>query len=124
MINTLHQHGLRVILDVVFNHVYHRENSPFEKTVPGYFFRHDEFGMPSNGTGVGNDIASERRMARKFIADCVVYWLEEYNADGFRFDLLGILDIDTVLYMKEKATKAKPESCFWRRMGSGYAAAA
>lgn len=108
MINTLHQHGLRVILDVVFNHVYHRENSPFEKTVPGYFFRHDEFGMPSNGTGVGNDIASERRMARKFIADCVVYWLEEYNADGFRFDLLGILDIDTVLYMKEKAIKAKP----------------
>ncbi|MCI4169850.1 type I pullulanase [Bacillus spizizenii] len=108
MIKTLHQHGLRVILDVVFNHVYERENSPFEKTVPGYFFRHDEFGMPSNGTGVGNDIASERRMARKFIADCVIYWIEEYDADGFRFDLLGILDIDTVLYMKEKATAVKP----------------
>ncbi|TYS10993.1 type I pullulanase [Bacillus subtilis] len=108
MIKTLHQHGLRVILDVVFNHVYERENSPFEKTVPGYFFRHDEFGMPSNGTGVGNDIASERRMARKFIADCVRYWIEEYDADGFRFDLLGILDIDTVLYMKEKATAVKP----------------
>ncbi|NTU24677.1 type I pullulanase [Bacillus tequilensis] len=108
MIKTLHQHGLRVILDVVFNHVYERENSPFEKTVPGYFFRHDAFGMPSNGTGVGNDIASERRMARKFIADCVIYWLQEYDADGFRFDLLGILDIDTVLFIKEKAMAAKP----------------
>ncbi|MDY7430255.1 type I pullulanase [Bacillus sp. V26] len=108
MIHTLQQHGLRVILDVVYNHVYQREHSPFEKTVPGYFFRHDQFGMPSNGTGVGNDIASERRMARKFITDCIMYWLKEYDVDGFRFDLLGILDIETVLHMKEKASEVKP----------------
>jgi len=96
LIDTIHQNGLRVILDVVYNHVYERENSSFEKIVPGYYFRHDEHGMPSNGTGVGNDIASERKMVRKFIVDSVLFWLCEYHVDGFRFDLMGILDIDTM----------------------------
>ena len=94
LIDTIHQHGIRVILDVVYNHVYKRETSSFEKIVPGYYFRHDHHGMPSNGTGVGNDIASERKMVRKFIIDSVLFWLKEYNVDGFRFDLMGILDIE------------------------------
>lgn len=96
MISRLHEQGLRVILDVVYNHVYIREKSSFEKIVPGYFFRHDHRGMPANGTGVGNDFASERLMARKFILDSVRFWKEEYHVDGFRFDLMGILDIDTM----------------------------
>ncbi|MBT2623968.1 type I pullulanase [Bacillus sp. ISL-32] len=108
LIRTLHQNGLQVILDVVYNHVYKREHSPFEKTVPGYFFRHDADGMPSNGTGVGNDIASERLMARKYIIDCVIHWLKEYDADGFRFDLMGILDIETVRQIRERALAVKP----------------
>ncbi len=61
-----------------------------KKLVPGYYFRHGEDGMPSNGTGVGNDIASERKMMRKFIVESILYWLTEYNVDGFRFDLMGI----------------------------------
>jgi len=96
LIEMIHQNGLRVIVDVVYNHVYERETSSFEKVVPGYYFRHDEHGMPSNGTGVGNDIASERKMVRKFILDSVLFWLKEYQVDGFRFDLMGILDMDTM----------------------------
>ncbi|WP_066311074.1 type I pullulanase [Bacillus sp. FJAT-29814] len=96
LIDQLHHAGLRMIMDVVYNHVYIRENSPFEKIVPGYYFRHNELGLPSNGTGVGNDIASERRMVRKFITDSIRFWVEEYHIDGFRFDLMGILDVETM----------------------------
>lgn len=96
LIDMIHHKGIRVILDVVYNHVYERETSSFEKIVPGYYFRHDHHGMPSNGTGVGNDIASERKMVRKFIVDSVLFWINEYHVDGFRFDLMGILDIDTM----------------------------
>lgn len=96
LIDQIHRQGLRVIMDVVYNHVYIREDSAFEKIVPGYYFRHNEFGLPSNGTGVGNDIASERKMARKFIIDSVRFWMEEFHLDGFRFDLMGILDIETM----------------------------
>ncbi|MEW9051921.1 MAG: type I pullulanase [Neobacillus sp.] len=96
LIDQIHGQGLRVIMDVVYNHVYIREKSIFEKIVPGYYFRHNELGFPSNGTGVGNDIASERKMVRKYIIDSVRFWLEEYHVDGFRFDLMGILDIETM----------------------------
>lgn len=96
LISAIHSLELRVIMDVVYNHVYIREDSPFEKIVPGYYFRHNEHGIPSNGTGVGNDFASERLMARKFIIDSVLYWLKEYQIDGFRFDLMGILDVETM----------------------------
>ncbi|MDN3018185.1 type I pullulanase [Paenibacillus sp. BSR1-1] len=96
LIDQIHRSGLRVIMDVVYNHIYIRENSSFEKVVPGYYFRHNEIGLPSNGTGVGNDIASERKMVRKFILDSIQYWMEEYHIDGFRFDLMGILDVETM----------------------------
>ncbi|EMT45202.1 type I pullulanase [Anoxybacillus flavithermus] len=95
-IRAFQQEGIRVILDVVYNHVYVRETSSFEHLVPGYYFRYERNGYPSNGTGVGNDLASERKMVKKFIIDSVTYWLKEYGVDGFRFDLMGILDIDTM----------------------------
>lgn len=109
VIETFHQHGLRVIIDVVYNHVYIREDSAFEKIVPGYYFRHDEHGMPSNGTGVGNDIASERKMVRKFIVDSVLFWLKEYKVDGFRFDLMGILDIETMNTVRRAVDDVNPD---------------
>ncbi|MCA0171527.1 type I pullulanase [Bacillus sp. RAR_GA_16] len=96
MIQNLHEKGLRVIMDVVFNHVYQLHASPLEKIVPGYYFRFDHGGKPSNGTGVGNDTASERKMMRKLIVDSVVYWAKEYGIDGFRFDLMGIHDKETM----------------------------
>ncbi|WP_338449150.1 type I pullulanase [Niallia oryzisoli] len=108
LIDTIHQNGLRVILDVVYNHVYERETSSFEKIVPGYYFRHDEHGMPSNGTGVGNDIASERKMVRKFILDSISFWLNEYHVDGFRFDLMGILDIETMNAIRSLVDQMDP----------------
>ncbi|MBM6616391.1 type I pullulanase [Bacillus suaedaesalsae] len=102
MIQDIHEQDLRVIIDVVFNHVYIKEESAFEKIVPGYYFRYDDNGMPSNGTGVGNDLASERKMMRKFIIDCVLYWINVYNVDGLRFDLMGILDIKTMNDLRKK----------------------
>lgn len=100
LVSAIHEQGLRVILDVVYNHVYEREESSFEKIVPGYYFRHDAHGLPSNGTGVGNDIASERLMVRKFIVDSIKFWKSEYDVDGFRFDLMGILDVDTMIQIR------------------------
>ena len=108
VIQCLHEENIRVIQDVVYNHVFIRENSSFEKLVPGYFFRHDENGLPSNGTGVGNDFASERLMARKFIVDSILYWIKEYGVDGFRFDLMGILDVKTMTTIREEVDKVLP----------------
>lgn len=107
-IHMLNQHGIRVIMDVVYNHVYIREDSSFERIVPGYYFRHDEHGMPSNGTGVGNDIASERKMVRKFILDSITFWIKEYGIDGMRFDLMGILDIDTMNAIRRAVDEIDP----------------
>jgi pullulanase len=108
LIHSIQEQGIRVIIDCVYNHVYDREASSFEKIVPGYYFRHDEYGMPSNGTGVGNDIASERLMVRKFILDSVQYWIEEYDIDGLRFDLMGILDITTMNAVRKLADRLDP----------------
>lgn len=117
MITSIQSKGIYVIMDVVYNHVYHRETSHFEKIVPGYYFRHDDFGMPSNGTGVGNDIASERKMVRKFIVDSIKYWMKEFNVDGFRFDLMGILDIETMCEVRKTADDLK-EGCII--LGEGW----
>ncbi|WP_174729376.1 type I pullulanase [Mesobacillus harenae] len=108
MIRSIHTQGIRVIMDAVYNHVYIREDSSFEKIVPGYFFRHNEHGLPSNGTGVGNDFASERRMARKFIVDSVTYWISQYHIDGIRFDLMGILDVETMNQIRQTADHINP----------------
>lgn len=96
LINTLHEQGFGVIMDVVYNHVYERRTFPFDTMVPTYFYRYDYQGMPSNGTGCGNDLATERLMVRKYILDSIKFWIEEYGIDGFRFDLMGIMDVDTM----------------------------
>lgn len=93
MIQSLHKHGFRVIMDVVYNHTYSLD-SWFQRTVPWYFYRIDEDGKVSNGSGCGNDMASEMAMCGKYILESVLYWAEEYHIDGFRFDLMGLLDVD------------------------------
>lgn len=96
MIQALHDAGIRVIMDVVYNHVYDVAGHPFDVTAPGYFFRYNEEGYLYNGSGCGNDTASERIMMRKYMMDSVRYWAEEFALDGFRFDLMGLHDVDTM----------------------------
>ncbi|RBP70211.1 pullulanase [Alkalibaculum bacchi] len=96
MIMKLHQAGIKVILDVVYNHTYRSKDSNFNVLVPDYYYRMKEDGSFSNGSGVGNELATERSMVRKFILESVVYWVKEYKVDGFRFDLMGLIDKETV----------------------------
>jgi type I pullulanase len=95
-IQSMHGVGLRVNMDVVYNHVYNASTFSQNLITPGYFFRTDDSGALTNGSGCGNDVASERPMVRKFIVDSVKYWASEYNLDGFRFDLMGLMDIKTI----------------------------
>jgi len=96
MVQSLHSSGIRVIMDVVYNHTAAGKNSHFNLLVPGYFYRMNADSTWSNASGCGNEMASERAMMRKFIVESVVYWATEYHVDGFRFDLMGILDIETM----------------------------
>src|SRR6056297_101974 len=97
MIKVLHSHGIGVIMDVVYNHTYQTENSPFEILFPDYLYRFDKRGKFANASGVGNEIASERPMMRKYIIDSLLYWSREYHIDGFRFDLMSAVDKETVI---------------------------
>lgn len=108
MINGLHKAGIRVVMDVVYNHVFAPDKQALDKTVPGYYFQYDDEGHTTNGTGVGNDVASERKMARKYIVDSIKYWVKNYNIDGFRFDLMGILDVDTMNEIRSEVNKIDP----------------
>lgn len=108
MIQGLHDSGLRVIMDVVYNHVYETDRHAFHLTVPGYYFRYNAEGDFTNGTGVGNDTASERYMVRKYIVDSVTYWAREYKIDGFRFDLMGIHDLETMEAVREALDAIDP----------------
>lgn len=96
MVQALHENGIRVVMDVVYNHTSASADSNFNKIVPGYYYRMTENGQFSNASGCGNETASERAMVRKYIVDSVVYWATEYHVDGFRFDLMGIHDIETM----------------------------
>jgi pullulanase len=107
MVQTLHKNGLRVVLDVVYNHT-SDTNSNFNQFVPGYFYRHNANGSYSNGTGCGNEVASERAMVRKFMIESVVYWAKEYHLDGFRFDLMGVHDIETMNLISDALHKIDP----------------
>lgn len=100
MVQTLHENGIRVVMDVVYNHTYNTEDSNFQKIVPDYYYRMNG-DLYSNASGCGNETASERSMMRKFMIDSVVYWATEYHVDGFRFDLMGVHDMET---MKEIRT--------------------
>ena len=95
-VQSLHDDGLRVVMDVVYNHVFDAAVHAFELLVPGYYFRRRADGALANGTACGNEVASEHEMARRYIVDSVTYWAREFHIDGFRFDLMGILDVDTM----------------------------
>ncbi len=113
MVQGLHAHGIGVILDVVYNHVYSAEDFCFNNIVPGYFSRISADGVYSNGSICGNDTASERSMVRKYIVDSVKYWADEYHLDGFRFDLLGLIDVQTVNEVIEEVHKTHPHVIFY-----------
>ena len=109
LVNALHERKIGVILDVVFNHVYDVEKSPLNLIFPDYYFRHNVDGTLSNGSGCGNETASERAMVRKLICDCLIHWLTEYGVDGFRFDLMGLLDIETLNMCAERLRAINPD---------------
>ena len=116
MIKSLHDNGISVVMDVVYNHVYEAKDFCFNKIVPDYFSRTKD-GVYSNGSGCGNDTASERSMVRKYIVDSVCYWADEYHFDGFRFDLVGLLDVDTINEIVTEVHKRHPNVIFY---GEGW----
>ena len=119
LIQTLHSNGLRVVMDVVYNHVADASTSNFNQLVPGYYFRQKTDGSLSNGTACGNETASERPMMRQFILQSVLYWMNEYHIDGFRFDLMGIHDIPTMNLISTELRKIKPDILLY---GEGWTA--
>ncbi|QIB27254.1 type I pullulanase [Caloranaerobacter azorensis] len=108
MVKALHENGIRVVMDVVFNHTYTTGNSPFDILVPKYYYRTDSSGKYTNGSGCGNETASEKPMMRKFIVDSVKFWATEYKIDGFRFDLMALHDIDTMREVEKQLRKINP----------------
>ena len=117
MVQSLHNDGISVVMDVVYNHVYDAGNFCFNQIVPGYFSRINANGAYSNGSGCGNDTASERAMVKKYIVDSVLYWTEEYHIDGFRFDLVGLIDTETINEIMEEVHKVRPDVIFY---GEGW----
>ena len=107
-IQALHNQGIRVVMDVVYNHVYDAGSFSQSKIVPGYWFRTTPSGALTNASGVGNDSASERSMVSKFIVDSVKYWASEYNLGGFRFDLMGLHDLETMTKVRNELNKIDP----------------
>lgn len=120
MVKSLHEKGFRIVLDVVYNHTASTEHSNFNLTVPGYFYRHNSDGSYSNASGCGNETASEREMVRRYIIESVKFWAKEYHIDGFRFDLMGIHDIETMNRLREELLKIDPTIFIY---GEGWAAA-
>ncbi|MDE6590969.1 MAG: type I pullulanase [Oscillospiraceae bacterium] len=116
-VKALHDNGVSVVMDVVYNHVQSGGDFCFNKIVPGYFSRINADGSYSNGSGCGNDTASERAMVKKYIVDSVCYWADEYHIDGFRFDLVGLLDTETVNAIVAGVHKNHPDVIFY---GEGW----
>ncbi len=116
MVKELHDNGISVIMDVVYNHVYDAGRFCFNRLVPQYFTRITD-GIYSNGSGCGNDTATERSMVRKYIVDSVVYWADEYHIDGFRFDLAGLMDVDTINAVVDAVHRRHPNVLFY---GEGW----
>jgi pullulanase len=106
MVQAIHDKNLRVVMDVVYNHTY--ETTTFDRLVPGYYYRTDHLCRYTNGSGCGNEIATERPMIRKFIVDSLKHWVKTYNVDGFRFDLMGLIDIDTMIQIVRELRTIDP----------------
>mgnify|MGYP000900192065 CR=1 FL=1 len=122
MIQAYHDAGISVTLDVVYNHIYSTFDSAFQSTVPDYYYRMNPNGSFQNGTGVGSETASEHEMFRKFMIDSLRYWVEEFNVDGFRFDLMGIHDVTTMNIIREEMDKIDPRILLYGEgwdMGTG-----
>ena len=118
MIQSLHANGIKVIMDVVYNHMYSADNW-FERTVPGYYLRRNDDGTLANGSGCGDDMQTERAMFRRFIVESVTYWASEYHLDGFRFDLMGIHDIETMNLIRKALDEVDPNIYMY---GEGWSA--
>ncbi len=109
MIDAIHEKGLGVIMDVVYNHVFDMETYPYDDLVPGYFYRHDDQYQRSNGSYCGNEVESRRYMVRRLILDSLIHFIETYDIDGFRFDLMGLHDVETMNLIYLKLSSIKPE---------------
>ncbi|WP_302798368.1 type I pullulanase [Parabacteroides goldsteinii] len=120
MVKSLHQNGFRIVLDVVYNHTASTDHSNFDLTVPGYFYRQNADGSYSNASGCGNETASEREMVRHYIIESVKFWAREYHIDGFRFDLMGIHDIETMNHLRSELLEIDPTIFVY---GEGWVAA-
>lgn len=121
MVMALHRAGIRVVMDVVYNHTAVTEGSNFELTVPGYFYRHKPDGTFADASGCGNETASERAMMRRYMVESVKYWVNEYHVDGFRFDLMGIHDLETMRTIRQALDEIDPTIYVY---GEGWAAGA
>lgn len=119
MVQALHKAGIRVILDVVYNHTFNIANSNFQLTYPDYYFRKTSDGKYSDGSGCGNETASERPLMRKFMIESVKYWINEYHIDGFRFDLMGVHDIETMNEIRSAVNAIDPTIFIY---GEGWSA--
>ena len=119
MVQALHKAGIRVILDVVYNHTFNIEESNFNLTYPGYYFRTTADGKISDGSGCGNETASEKPLMRQFMIESVLYWAKEYHIDGFRFDLMGIHDIETMNLIRKALDEVDPNIYMY---GEGWSA--
>ena len=119
MVKRLHEAGIRVILDVVYNHTFNIKNSNFQLTYPDYFYRKNADGTYSDGSGCGNETASEHPMMRKYMLESVKYWATEYHIDGFRFDLMGIHDMETMNDIRAELNKINPDILVY---GEGWSA--
>ena len=119
MVQALHKAGIRVILDVVYNHTYDIDHSNFQKTYPDYYYRKNADGTYSNGSGCGNETASDKPMMRKFMMESVKYWINEYHIDGFRFDLMGCHDIETMNQIRQMVNEIDPTIFIY---GEGWSA--
>ncbi|MGI6242045.1 MAG: type I pullulanase [Prevotella sp.] len=119
MVQTLHKAGIRVILDVVYNHTFDIEGSNFQRTFPDYFYRKKADGTYSDGTGCGNETASERPLMRQFMMASMKYWVEEYHIDGFRVDLMGVHDIETMNLLRAEMQRIDPSIFIY---GEGWSA--
>ena len=117
MVKGLHDNGISVVMDVVYNHVYEAKDFCFNMLVPQYFSRTNGRGVYSNGSACGNDTASERSMVSKYLVDSVAYWADEYHIDGFRFDLVGLIDTDTINAIMDKVHEKHPNVIFY---GEGW----